>query len=1426
MNDHAAYDATAYDVAAVKSETIPHPTPGDQQRVMALVGFAGVFTIIQRVADAAGILQRSLSGRVLARLDIATPLMITAAAYLLARRLFNVDRPFRRLVRLLVILALLWWITLGVSFAALHPGGRPKQLLATVFMFRNPRDARPLLGSSIGVVILVIALTALLASAIMPIVRTLTRRYGKSSQTCLGITLGTLFVGGWLVRLAALGVGRTSVYGVLSHLPGVLDMVAVGFGVATSAALVKRLPNTVVVLGAGAAAAGTLLLNPQVALPAHQVLIRAALQMLCAGLVVLWVVRTPTPTWARRLVLGIAMAAPGFVLFGETAVVVVARQYRERVSEDASGLHLIGPTVPTVLWSICIAAAFGVALCAGVAQPARRLLLGSWPQAWYKLTLAGVVATGFLWRVAALLTIAPERTDGGDPLFYHTTANMLAQGKGFSEPLNWIAYGKEIPSAVHGPLYPVVLSLSSRLGGTTYFDHKMLSCIIGAALVLVVGLVATHLAGPGAGVIAAVFAAAYPNLWIIDGVLFPEGLTALLTTSALLVGYRWRQRPRLATAIAIGVLLGLAVLTRGEAISLLVLFVAPFLLLHRELDVRTRVRHVIAAGLACTVVLVPWTVRNLSVFNEFVPLSTNSNDLLTYANCDETYSGKFLGFWLYDCQEQIRREVGEPPGDESEKAVFWRKNGLNYLTDHLSELPKVVAARIGRQWELFRPIQNTEFAPIEGRNRTAAEWGLAMYYGLALASVSGAVQLRRRRMSGLPLYAVLLNVTATAALAYGTTRFRAPAEPVLCILAAVGCVPVVAWMRRRCAPLSEAPISDDRAFVLGGSTPLQSARRNIGNRFADLGWRTPICLAALAAAITLPLRGLYRATGSTMEEGFMLTFPERVLAGDIPNVDFLHLYGPGSLDALAGWYRIFGATMTAERTFGLLQQLGIVLGIWVVARAWGRLAATLCACFSAIFVFTPIGLQALAWSGAVALGLWSVIAAMRARSARSGPQLQRLVVLSGVLAGLALTFRPDLGLALGLAHIFILWRSRRWHPFVVGLTLGLLPLWVHLVRAGPAAAFRGMILDPVFSLRAGRELPRPPSWNHMDGALQVIGEKFPPWWGLPSLPASQQLAVWFFMLPLVAFALLAVALAARRTSSGSPRTVLLVAVSLFGVGLLPQALQRPDSAHFLWVACISWPLAPLGLIELWYMRTRRTHPTIRTSLSVLTIAALTLVVAPFFTYRTYLATVRQSLGQIPGGLQVVRGERSFYMGDARPWRASQQVVDELSLLAKPGERLIVGPVDLRQTIYSDVVFYHLFPELTPATYFIEMDPGLANAEGSRLAADVASSDWLILTRFWSGWIEPNDSIVFGSDVPNQVVESDFCLVNSFENDLVRLLHRCAGGGAPGPYDAPYDPRYDYAVEVRVPVPPRPDGTCTPTCNGTAAPGAFGPPPTP
>ena len=47
--------------------------------------------------------------------------------------------------------------------------------------------------------------------------------------------------------------------------------------------------------------------------------------------------------------------------------------------------------------------------------------------------------------------------------------------------------------------------------------------------------------------------------------------------------------------------------------------------------------------------------------------------------------------------------------------------------------------------------------------------------------------------------------------------------------------------------------------------------------------RELLALGIVALVFLVPLRGLLRAQGPPMEEGFMLVFPERVVKGDIPN---------------------------------------------------------------------------------------------------------------------------------------------------------------------------------------------------------------------------------------------------------------------------------------------------------------------------------------------------------------------------------------------------------------------------------------------------------------------------------------------------------------------------------------------------------------
>ena len=73
--------------------------------------------------------------------------------------------------------------------------------------------------------------------------------------------------------------------------------------------------------------------------------------------------------------------------------------------------------------------------------------------------------------------------------------------------------------------------------------------------------------------------------------------------------------------------------------------------------------------------------------------------------------------------------------------------------------------------------------------------------------------------------------------------------------------------------------------------------------------------------------------------------------------------------------------------------------------------------------------------------------------------------------------------------------------------------------------------------------------------------------------------------------------------------------------------------------------------------------------------------------------------------------------------------------------------DLRFTPYSDAYLYYLLPDRPPATRYIEMDPGVANAPDSGLADEVAHAGFVVLSTVWDDWDEPNDSRVAGSDAP-------------------------------------------------------------------------------
>jgi len=533
-------------------------------------------------------------------------------------------------------------------------------------------------------------------------------------------------------------------------------------------------------------------------------------------------------------------------------------------------------------------------------------------------------------------------------------------------------------------------------------------------------------------------------------------------------------------------------------------------------------------------------------------------------------------------------------------------------------------------------------------------------------------------------------------------------------------------------------------------------------------WLLPV--GVIGVVMALPFWGLWIAPGPPMEEGFMLVFPERVLAGDIPNRDFLHLYGPGSLWVLAGFFKLLGTSLWAERLVGFLQVAGLVAGTTVVGWRWGKWTAAMAGAVTAIVIMPPIQFTALAWVGGVALALWAVIVAVRVFD--PGHRGRRTLFVAGVLGGAALLFRPDLVVAVGLAFGALwLWGldggQRR--QLLYGTLAGVSPYLVHLALAGPGNAVTGMVIEPIFELRAGRSLPFPPPTDSLASFLNraFVWRNWP--WPFPALQEPQQVFVWVFILFAVCAVLLAVGVKARQ--AGSPNGWRLLAMALLAVGTLPQTIQRVDTAHLAWVSCVPFGLLPSALAE--WSRLRGATIRVRAALLLAPLAIMVLVI-PHYTVRWYADYVGQTFGYRQDGHEIAHRGRTFYYGRADVAAAANEMLDDVERLTEPGERLIVGTGDLRRTPYSEAYLYFLLPQLEPGTRYIEMDPGMANAADSGLADEMREADVVILSTVYDDWDEPNTSTDYGSAEPNEVLEQDFCRRESYGrrtlDDTVRGLY--------------------------------------------------------
>src|SRR5262245_23790161 len=292
----------------------------------------------------------------------------------------------------------------------------------------------------------------------------------------------------------------------------------------------------------------------------------------------------------------------------------------------------------------------------------------------FALWLLLIAVAGLAGRVAYVATVPNGFGGLYDSVWYSGEAELLVQGDWFRAPVEG---GPDAHTAGHAPLTVVLLAPAALIGDDSVTAMRLTMTLLGAASIVVIGLLARALAGDRAGLAAAVLAAAYPFLWVSDALVMSESPTVLFVAATLLAAYRVLARPTWGRFALLGVLCGLAALTRAELVLFLPLFAVPIALRSAGTWRDRILRAGVATGVA-VLVLAPWLIYNQARLEEPTFISTHGGVTLLGGSCDEAFSGPHLGM------------IGGPPGcgferlpsgDESVQSKVARERALRYLGD-------------------------------------------------------------------------------------------------------------------------------------------------------------------------------------------------------------------------------------------------------------------------------------------------------------------------------------------------------------------------------------------------------------------------------------------------------------------------------------------------------------------------------------------------------------------------------------------------------------------------------------------------------------------------------------------------------------------------------------------------------------------------
>ena len=349
----------------------------------------------------------------------------------------------------------------------------------------------------------------------------------------------------------------------------------------------------------------------------------------------------------------------------------------------------------------------------------------------------------------------------------------------------WVVWGADVlPSAevafsplryrliFHPPFYPYFIGAFSLLGGLAAV--KWAQVVVASLIAPVLGLLGRRVFGPEAGLLAAGFAAFYPELVWFSAHFWVEAVFVVLLYAAFERLVAADQAASWSVAATAGALFGLSVLARETALYFLP--VAALWLAFRRSDGH---RRAAALLLAAVLVIAPWTLRNYLAYGAFVPVSTAGALNLWQGNTRLSRQEVYEEYWA------VRGRI--------EKYRFARERGVQAV---LERQPAWIFEKLRDEMPMFWEADSQVLVHIRrgaygevspARALGAAALVLLPYLAVLGLFVTGLLLVPVDRTSGL-LLAFLAYYNLLHVATHGYARYRLPALPVLFLLGAAALV--------------------------------------------------------------------------------------------------------------------------------------------------------------------------------------------------------------------------------------------------------------------------------------------------------------------------------------------------------------------------------------------------------------------------------------------------------------------------------------------------------------------------------------------------------------------------------------------------------------------------------------------------------------